>query len=629
MHYCDYCDLEQPGEWSHTGLISCAFCGKTLAEDNLVEEVQFSKGPGGHSRMQGAFVRSYESESASLAKSLRRGEDQINMLITSLKMDDSIEHEAMTYYKIAAERSFTRRYKIDYVAAACLYVACRASKKPYLLIDFSEKLAVNVYVLGAVFLQLCQLLLLEDTPIVQKPVDPSLFIHKFTEALVDKLAEDTVPKKEVVSKISETALNIIASMKRDWMQTGRKPSGLCGAAIYISALSNGIRFSKSEVITVVHICEATLTKRLIEFENTDSGGLTIDEFNKRAEEFKEQTNECTNKTGEAELLCTHEDDEYGQKREVHAHGLCEECYKEFFELCGGFGGGADPPSFQRPESEEVAQNVPGNMTDCSHQEHTPGKKSHKTSGQGNNITMETMPEDLVEPQFNNNHSDMFMASDDLTNDEPECLSDIDDTEVNCYLNNEEEVHYKRIIWEQMNKEYLEEQALKEAAKAASYSDMGEMTDEIRDAQQLAAAAAAAVANARKKKRQQRAMDAKNAGPPRTAAEATSDVLTKKRLGSKINFEVLNQLFDEDDGELASKKSRTDPEDGVAAEKEGVDAGYEEEEEEEADNVKGYDEMEQGYEDREEYNPDSYYNDHTNDSYYDGNDEPYNYGDDDY
>ena len=59
------------------------------------------------------------------------------------------------------------------------------------------------------------------------------------------------------------------------LQTGRKPSGLCGAALYISALSHGYSFSKSDIIKIVHICEVTLTKRLIEFENTDSGSLTV------------------------------------------------------------------------------------------------------------------------------------------------------------------------------------------------------------------------------------------------------------------------------------------------------------------------------------------------------------------
>lgn len=34
-----------------------------------------------------------------------------------------------------------------------------------------------------------------------------------------------------------------------YSQTGRKPSGLCGAALYISALSHGYKFSKSDIVS--------------------------------------------------------------------------------------------------------------------------------------------------------------------------------------------------------------------------------------------------------------------------------------------------------------------------------------------------------------------------------------------
>lgn len=85
------------------------------------------------------------------------------------------------------------------------YFLSRQSKKAYLLIDFSDYLQISVwvsqlfgplssmmqwrvssgfffsYVLGAVFLQLCQVLLLADHPVVQKLIDPSLFIHRFTD----------------------------------------------------------------------------------------------------------------------------------------------------------------------------------------------------------------------------------------------------------------------------------------------------------------------------------------------------------------------------------------------------------------------------------------------------------------
>lgn len=40
-----------------------------------------------------------------------------------------------------------------------------------------------MYTLGAVFLQLCRILRLEQHAMMQKPVDPSLFIHRFADKL--------------------------------------------------------------------------------------------------------------------------------------------------------------------------------------------------------------------------------------------------------------------------------------------------------------------------------------------------------------------------------------------------------------------------------------------------------------
>ncbi|KAL4579687.1 hypothetical protein LXL04_015844 [Taraxacum kok-saghyz] len=54
--------------------------------------------------------------------------------------------------------------------------------------------------------------------------------------------------------------------------------------------------------------------------------------------------------------------------------------------------------------------------------------------------------------------------------------------VSCYLNNEEESRFKKIIWEQMNKEYMQEQAAKEAAAAAARKLYTRTSEEIREPQ---------------------------------------------------------------------------------------------------------------------------------------------------
>lgn len=55
---------------------------------------------------------------------------------------------APRFYRIALQRGFTRGRRVNQVAAVCLYIFCRLEKRPYMLIDFSDHLSINVYTLG-------------------------------------------------------------------------------------------------------------------------------------------------------------------------------------------------------------------------------------------------------------------------------------------------------------------------------------------------------------------------------------------------------------------------------------------------------------------------------------------------
>lgn len=64
-----------------------------------------------------------------------------------------------------------------------------------------------------------------------RPVDPALYMHRYASRLGfgDKGKE-----------VSDTATRIVSSMKRDWIHTGRRPSGVCGAALLIAAHIHGM-----------------------------------------------------------------------------------------------------------------------------------------------------------------------------------------------------------------------------------------------------------------------------------------------------------------------------------------------------------------------------------------------------
>ena len=67
-------------------------------------------------------------------------------------------------------------------------------------------------------------------------------------------------------------------MKKDWMHYGRRPSGLCGAALLIASRLHAFHRSVHDVIKVVKVHESTLRKRLNEFGETPVSQLSLDEF---------------------------------------------------------------------------------------------------------------------------------------------------------------------------------------------------------------------------------------------------------------------------------------------------------------------------------------------------------------
>lgn len=254
MVYCKFCDCETDVEVDDAkGISCCVQCGRVLEDVAFSVDVTFQKDAAGESTVVGQFVnesgvargigrihggRVYAYQAESHERAQQRGRQHISQLVDRLGVkpkDESIE-SAHRVYKLALQKGFTRGRRTSHVAAACLYLLCRQDDKPFFLIDFSDALQVSVFSLGAVFLQLAKLLRLENQPQFTKPVDPSLYIHRFA----DKMFPDKASKPpDVVREVSKTAMRLVASMKRDWIQTGRRPSGVCGAALYIATHLHG------------------------------------------------------------------------------------------------------------------------------------------------------------------------------------------------------------------------------------------------------------------------------------------------------------------------------------------------------------------------------------------------------
>ena len=100
-------------------------------------------------------------------------------------------------------------------------------------------------------------------------INPEHLIYRFAGQL--DFGDDYI-------RVANEATKILQRMRRDWMAHGRRPSGVCGAALILAARMNNYRRTVREVVYIAKVTDLTISKRLEEFKYTQSSGLTVAEF---------------------------------------------------------------------------------------------------------------------------------------------------------------------------------------------------------------------------------------------------------------------------------------------------------------------------------------------------------------
>ncbi|KAJ6170664.1 hypothetical protein N7485_008010 [Penicillium canescens] len=265
------------------GVKVCSGCGTVISESNIVSEVTFGESSSGAAVVQGSFVGEDQTHVRSYGPGFQRGgamesremtEQNGNrymlQLSRALTIPESATKAAGQVFKLAVGLNFIQGRRTKTVAAVCLYIACRRQNgNTVMLIDFADVLMVNVFKLGRTYKALLDELRLGGNVFLMNPIDPESLIYRFAKQL--EFGQSTMA-------VAGEAVRIIQRMNRDWMTTGRRPAGLCGAALILAARMNNFRRTVREVVYVVKVTEITISQRLNEFSSTESGELTVDQF---------------------------------------------------------------------------------------------------------------------------------------------------------------------------------------------------------------------------------------------------------------------------------------------------------------------------------------------------------------
>lgn len=550
---CPGCGCSNPGDFDDSsGNLVCTNCGTVVNDSHIVSEITFGENSAGAATVQGSFVgagqthastggryrsgTSIESREQTIAEGIyifpillfphitsltpppaRR---RINQLAAVLNCPDYFGEAAQRWYTLAVTNNFTKGRKAQYVVACCLYIVCRVEKSSHMLIDFSDILHINVFTLGQTYLKLIRLLN------VRMPnIDPTIYVHRFAKHL--EFGNDQ-------NKVAKDALRLIQRMNRDWIVQGRRPSGICGAALILAARMNNFRRSVREVVYVVKVADLTVHKRLQEFKETRSGELTVEEFRSIWLEQshdppsfgikKKKRKRVRRVNDDGEVI---DDEEEGEEEEeTNAAKKAKAPVKPLRRDADGFAipnipidpslRGTEPSSDPvDPEAVESDLFIPD--------EHSTQIIESTIESEISGLLDNT--EAIVEELRRAHEATIAALPKGLVSDDPENLEDVDDDwEVQGALLDDKEAELKEKIWTEFNKDWIREQEIKRL-KAASDARMG------------------IIKTARKRKKN-KPRDSSSADLASSPAESAKEMLKRRAYSKKINYKAIEGLFDD-------------------------------------------------------------------------------------
>ncbi len=169
---------------------------------------------------------------------------ELNKIASKLDLPKNVREAAAVIYRKAVEKGLIRGRSIDGVVAACLYIACRRYSVPRTLEEIAEGSMIDRKEIGRIYRYL-----LRELGINLSPTTPLDYIPRFCSSL--KLSR----------KVQMKAMDILNKAMNLQLTSGRGPTGVSAAAIYIASVLAGERRTQQEISEVAGVTEVTIRNR--------------------------------------------------------------------------------------------------------------------------------------------------------------------------------------------------------------------------------------------------------------------------------------------------------------------------------------------------------------------------------
>lgn len=169
---------------------------------------------------------------------------ELNRMTSQLNCSQSIKENAAILYRKAIAKNLIRGRSIESMICACLYASFRIARIPLFIEDFLE----NTRMVKR-DIERCYRILLKTLQIKVPNFTAKDFVSKFVNAL--EMNEQTGVK----------ALEILKGLKSVGYISGKDPTGLAAAAIYIAGLMTGDKRTQKCIAQVAKVTEVTVRNR--------------------------------------------------------------------------------------------------------------------------------------------------------------------------------------------------------------------------------------------------------------------------------------------------------------------------------------------------------------------------------
>jgi len=191
-------------------------------------------------RLKKWHKRLIESKDRNLSFAL----SELQRMISYLNLPKPVHEKVGKYYEEAVDKGLVRGRSIESVIAALVYGVSRQFDTPRTLDEIAESSGLEKRDIGRTYRYISR-----ELKIRILPADPQNFVPRFCSML------------NLSDKVQAQSIKILKQAKKLDITSGKGPTGVAAAAIYIACVLSGEKRTQREVASIVNVTEVTIRNR--------------------------------------------------------------------------------------------------------------------------------------------------------------------------------------------------------------------------------------------------------------------------------------------------------------------------------------------------------------------------------